>query len=133
MRLPKDYVLLASLTSSLIGLALIYIAAINIGPQKMSISDITADMEGRKILVEGYLAGKRKHEDGHAFLTISDNNSKIQVPLFSDFMEELNKIGITENDFHLKDRIAVEGILENYKGNLQIIPKNLNDVKILGE
>ncbi|MBI4009597.1 MAG: OB-fold nucleic acid binding domain-containing protein [Candidatus Aenigmarchaeota archaeon] len=133
MKLAKDHILLISLASSVIGLALIYIATIQIEPKSILISDITADMEGRKILVEGHLAEKRKHEDGHLFLTVSDNNSKIQVPLFSDFMKELAQIGITENDFHVGDKIAVKGIVENYKGSLQIIPKNLNDVKILGE
>lgn len=133
MKLSKNYVLLTSLMSSVVGLVLIYIATSSIEPNEIPISDITADMEGRKVLVIGHLADKRTHEDGHLFLTISDNNSKIQVPLFSDFMKQLNKIGITGDDFHEGDKVSVSGILENYKGRLQIMPKNLNDIKILGE
>ena len=133
MKIPENHLILASLLASLIGLALIYVATINIEPQEIAISDITADMEGRKLSVTGHLVEKKRHEAGHLFLTISDDNAKIQVPLFSDFMKSLSGAGINEADFHLKDKISVRGIVENYKGKLQIIPKSLNDVKILGE
>lgn len=133
MRLSKNLLMILSLFISIVGLVLIYIAAINIEPEKIAISDITGDMEGRKIIIAGYLVEKRKHEDGHVFLTISDNKTRMQVPLFSDFMSSLNQIGIIADDFHLNDKISVRGTLENYKGRLQIVPKNLNDVKILGE
>lgn len=133
MRLSKNFLTILSLFVSVVGLVLIYIASLNIEPQKIPISDITSDMEGRRIIIAGYLVEKRKHEDGHLFLMISDNKTKMQIPLFSDFMNSLNQIGITGDDFHLNDKISVRGILENYKGRLQIVPKNLNDVKILGE
>ncbi len=133
MKLSKNFLLILSLSVSISGLVLIYFASLNIEPQKIAIRDITADMEGRRITTAGHLTEKRIHEDGHLFLTLSDNKTKIQVPLFSDFMSSLNQVGITEDDFRLNDKISVRGILENYKGKLQIIPKNLNDVKILGE
>lgn len=133
MKIAKNYLLWTSLLSSIIGLVLIYIATINIEPQTIAISDITADMEGRKLVVIGQISEKRKHEDGHLFLTLSDNTSKIQVPLFADLMKELDKLGITEDDFHIKGNISVKGVIENYKGRLQILPRNLNDVKILSE
>lgn len=133
MKLSKNFLLILSLFVSISGLVLIYFASLNIEPQKIAIRDITADMEGRRIITTGYLAEKRKHEDGHLFLTISDDKTKIQIPLFADFMKSLEQAGITADDFHLNDKISVRGMLENYKGKLQIIPKNLNDVKILGE
>ena len=133
MKLSKNFLTILSLFTSIAGLVLIYIASLNIEPQKIAISDITGDMEGRRIIITGYLVEKRKHEDGHLFLTISDNKTKMQVPLFSDFMSSLNQIGITADDFHLNDKISVRGALENYKGKLQVVPKNLNDVKTLGE
>lgn len=133
MKVPKNYLLILSLFTSIAGLILIYFASVNIEPQKTEISDITADLEGRRIVTTGYLVEKREHEDGHLFLTISDNKTKIQVPLFSDYMKSLNQIGITEKDFQLNDKISVKGIVENYKGRLQIMPKSLDDVKILGD
>ncbi len=133
MRLSKNFLLILSIFTSIVGLILIYFASINIEPQKITISDITADMEGRRIVTTGHLVEKREHKDGHLFLTVSDNKTKIQVPLFSDFMGSLNQIGITEDDFQLNERISVRGIVENYKGRLQIVPKSLDDVKILGD
>ena len=133
MRLSKNFLLTLSIFTSIVGLILIYFASINIEPQKTTISDITADMEGRRIVTTGHLVEKREHKDGHLFLTVSDNKTKIQVPLFSDFMNSLNQIGITEDDFQLNERISVKGIVENYKGRLQIVPKSLDDVKILGD
>lgn len=132
MVLSKNFLLILSLFTSIVGLILIYFASVNIEPQKIEISDITADLEGRRIVTTGYLVEKREHEDGHLFLTISDSKTKIQVPLFSDYMKSLNEIGITEEDFQLNDKISVKGVIENYKGRLQIMPKSLDDVKILG-
>ena len=110
-----------------------YFASVNLEPQEIRISDISAEMEGRRLLTTGYLTEKRVHENGHLFLTISDEKAKLQVPLFSDFMKSLNQKGITKDDFNLGDKISVQGTLENYKGTLQIIPKSLDDVKILGD
>lgn len=132
MGIPKNYLITFSLFTSITGLVLIYFASVNLEPQEIRISDITADMEGRKMLTTGYLTEKRVHEDGHLFLTISDNKTKLQVPLFSDFMRNLKQVGITKDDFKLGDKISVQGTVENYKGTLQIIPKSLDDVKILG-
>ena len=133
MGISKNYLVLISLLTSIIGLILIYLASVNLEPQEIQISDITADMEGRKLLTTGHLTEKRVHENGHLFLTISDDKSKLQVPLFSDFMKNLNQKGITKDDFDIGDKISVQGTLENYKGTLQIIPKSLDDVKILGD
>ncbi|MBU5537070.1 MAG: OB-fold nucleic acid binding domain-containing protein [Candidatus Aenigmatarchaeota archaeon] len=133
MKLSKKYLILLSLISSLVGLALIYIATINLEPKQIAISEISADMEGRKISTTGYLVNKKEHKDGHLFLTVSDDKAEIQVVLFSDLMKSLSQIGITPDNFKLNVKIAVKGILENYKGRLEIIPKSLNDIKILGD
>ena len=133
MKPAKNFLIIRSLFASLVGLILIYFATVNLEPQKIPIGEITADMEGRKIVIAGYLTGKREHEDGHLFLTLSDDKTDIQVPLFSDFMKSLNQAGITTDDFITGDKISVKGTLEIYKGKLQIIPKALDDVKILGE
>lgn len=129
----KNFLLVLSLSVSIVGLILIYFASTAIQPKVIAISDITADMEGRKLSTTGYVVEKRENKDGHLFLTLSDNKTKILVPLFSDFMDSLKQVGITSNDFQLNDKISIKGTLEIYNGRLEIIPKSLNDVKILGE
>ena len=133
MKLAKNFLLILSLFVSVIGLVLIYFASLNIDPKKTTISDITADMEGRKISVTGYLVQKRETKEGHLFLTVSDNKSTIQVPVFSDLTKSLAQNGITSKDFHTKDKLSVKGTVEIYKGSLQIVPKKPADIKILGE
>ena len=132
MKLSKNFLTILSLSVSVIGIILIYLASVNIQPKEISLSDISAEMEGRNIVTTGHITEKRTHKDGHLFLTISDNKADIQVPLFADFMKELDNLGITTNDFQINDRISVNGILEIFNGNLQIIPKSLDDIKILG-
>ncbi len=128
----KKVLMLVSLLISVSGLLTIYFASAMIEPRKVSLSDITADMEGRKISTMGYVAEKKNHPDGHLFLTISDNHNEIDVPLFSQYLKALNgTIGKTEEDFHVGGRIAVRGVLEIYKNNFQIIPRNIDDVIIL--
>ncbi|MBI2547390.1 MAG: hypothetical protein HYW23_03005 [Candidatus Aenigmarchaeota archaeon] len=133
MKLTKNFLIVLSLIVSLSGMIIIYISSINLEPNQIKISDITSDMEGRKISTTGYIIDRKLNKDGHLFLVISDNKSAIQVPLFSDLMGNLKQIGVTERDFHLNDRISVKGALEIYKDNLQIVPRKPSDVKILGD
>ena len=133
MRLSKNFLLILSLSTSVIGIILIYFASINIEPKNIAISDITSDLEGRTVATSGHITEKIEHKNGHLFLTISDDKGSIQIPLFSDFMKNLNQVGITKDDFFIGDKISVKGTLEIYKGRLQIIPKALDNVKILGE
>lgn len=133
MKIHKNYLLVTSIFTSLLGLVLIYVASVNIEPHRTAIGDITADMEGRKVSIAGRLIEKQEHKNGHLFLTIADDKAKLQVPLFADFMKGLNQIGITKDDFRLDGNISVRGVLENYKGTLQIVPKGLDDVKIMGD
>lgn len=131
MRFHKNYILLFSLASSIIGLILIYVAIINIEPTKISINDITSELIGRTVSTTGYITYKTKHTAGHLFLTISDKNSKIQVPLFSSFVDDLNEAGITADDFKIGDKLAVTGLVQEFNNQLQIQPRKLIDVKIL--
>ncbi|MBI2545297.1 MAG: hypothetical protein HYW22_01705 [Candidatus Aenigmarchaeota archaeon] len=46
-------------------------------------------------------------------------------------MKSLVDIGITKADFHTNDKVSVQGTLEIYKGNLQIVPKKVSDIKFI--
>lgn len=131
MELSRKTLLTASLSISLIGLIIIYFATLFVEPTKIEISDITSDLEGRKISVVGHITQKREHQDGHLFLTLSDGKSNIDVPLFSDMMTTLENFGISANDFKFGGKISVEGVLEIYKGKLQIVPRSPGEIKIL--
>lgn len=122
-----------SLVCSVVGLILIYIAALNLQPRQIKISDITAELVGRSVSTSGKIVYKRSHVAGHLFLTISDNDAKIQVPLFAGFMNSLSEVGLTEKDFKVGDKVSVSGLIDEYRGQLQIIPRKVDDIRILGE
>ena len=131
MQLTKNYILIISLVSSIIGLILIYVAAISIEPVKIKIIDITPELIGRTVTTTGNIIKRNVHPAGHLFLTISDDNADIDVPLFSNFMDNLNGIGIGERDFDVGTKLGVTGILNEFKGQLQIQPRKVADIKIL--
>lgn len=117
--------------SSVFGLILIYLAAINIQPTSIKISQIDSKIIGKTVKTAGYITYKSNHPAGHVFLTIADGESKIQVPLFAGFVNNLNENGISPEDFRKGARISVTGLVGEYKGQLQVVPRKSNDLKIL--
>lgn len=120
-----------SLFCSIIGLILIYLAALNLEAQKVEIKDIDFDMIGRFVETEGKIIYKKSHPSGHLFLTIEDEGSKIQVPLFANVMNDLKEIGFDEDDFTKGKVIRVKGIVNEYREQLQVIPRSGEDVEIV--
>ena len=123
----------ASLFCSIIGLILIYLAALNLEAQKVEIKEIDFDMIGRFVETEGEIIYKKSHPSGHLFLTIENKGSKIQVPLFANVMNDLKEIGFDEDDFAKGKIIRVKGIVNEYREQLQIIPRSGEDVEIVSE
>jgi len=99
----------------------------------MNINDVTPELIGRSISTSGKIVYKNLHPAGHLFLTISDNRTKIQVPLFVGFMNDMEEAGIKEENFKLGSLLSVFGLVDEYKGQLQIIPRKVEDIKILSE
>ncbi len=131
MELSKNYILIISLVSSIIGLILIYIAAISIEPAKVKIIDITPELIGKTVTTTGNIVKRNLHSADHLFLTISDGSAGIDVPLFSSFMKNLNELGINEKDFTIGKKLGVTGVLNEFNGQLQVQPRKVSDVKIL--
>jgi len=128
--MKKNFLVLISFLTSVIGLILIYIAAINIQPVEIKISQINSDLIGRSVSTQGTITQKKLHSDGHMFLVISDDESDIQVPIFSSMMNDLKKENITESDFKIDEIISVTGLVDEYRGQLQILPRKTSDIKL---
>jgi DNA/RNA endonuclease YhcR with UshA esterase domain len=119
------------LITSLSGLVIIYFAATNIQPAYVKLSEITPELIGRAVSTTGTISSKSSYS-GHIFLTLSDYKAKIQVPLFSNYLNSLKSKGIYSNDFSVGGKISVTGLVDEYKNQLQIIPRGQDDIKILG-
>ena len=130
MVLTQKQLMITCFLCSFFGLILIYLSATNIQPKSISISEMTSDLIGRAVTATGYISYKRTHPAGHLFLTLSDNISKIEIPLFSSFMSELNKNGIVEKNFTVGKELTITGLVSEYNGQLQIQPRKVSDIKI---
>lgn len=129
--MAKNILILISLLTSVIGLVIIYIAAINLEPQQIELKDITPELVGRSVLTKGEIVYRRTHDAGHLFLTISDDDTKIAVPLFAGYLNDLKEVGLTEDDFQIGTKIEVNGLVSEYQGALQVIPRRPTDIKIV--
>jgi len=128
--MQKNFLTLISFLTSVVGLILIYIAAINIKPVEIKISQINSDLIGRSVSTKGTITQKKLHSEGHLFLMISDGESDIQVPIFSSLMNDLKKENITESDFIIDGMISLSGLVDEYGGQLQILPRKTSDIKL---
>jgi len=126
-------IILLSLVCSIAGLVLIYVSSLYIEPTKLRISDINSELVGRFVATSGKITTKRSSDAGHIFLTVSDNKSSIQVPLFASFMNTLKENEMPENNLRIGIEVYVSGLVEEYQGQLQIIPRKITDFKILSD
>jgi DNA/RNA endonuclease YhcR with UshA esterase domain len=126
----KNILIFWFLFTSFLGLILIYIAAINLQPVEIEISKITPELIGRMVLISGKITQKTPNPSGHLFLVISDDKSKIQVPIFVDLMNDLKKNNITEDDFEINKLIYVNGLVGEYKGELEVLPRKVSDINL---
>ncbi|MDI6798857.1 MAG: OB-fold nucleic acid binding domain-containing protein [Candidatus Aenigmarchaeota archaeon] len=111
----------------MLGLILIYLAASNIQPREVRLSEITSELIGRTVTTSGKIIYKSFHPAGHIFLTVSDGKGKLQVPLFAGFVNKLDDA----DDFKKGIKIEVTGLVEEYRGSLQVVPRKVGDIKIL--
>jgi DNA/RNA endonuclease YhcR with UshA esterase domain len=123
-------ILIVCFLCSLLGIFLIYIAALNTKPTKMKLDDINFELVGRVISTEGKIVSKNLHPAGHLFLTIEENNARIQVPIFASLISKLNEAGVSIKDFEIGKKLQVTGLVSEYKEQLQIVPRKVEDIKI---
>ena len=127
----KNHLVIICFVCSLTGLVLIYIADVNLQPIQMKISEISFETVGRKVVTSGYITYVRTHPEGHIFLTIGYSGDKIQVPLFNGFVSSLEENGLSKDDFQKGKRIVVEGLVDEYEGQLQIVPRRPEDITLV--
>jgi len=129
MELKKNLLLIVCIFVSLAGLVFIYFSLTNTLPPELKISKIDPSLNGKLISTTGKITYVRTHTAGHIFLTLSDGDSKIEVPLFSSLVNHLSSNGITKYDFRKGKTIRVTGIVGEYKDQLQIVPRKATDIQ----
>jgi len=113
---------------SLIGLGLIYFAVDNVEAKTLGISAVDSSMTGRYVEVTGYVESA-VFKENTVFVTLSDGYEEIEIVIFSELKRELGNEAV---DIFLKDSvISVKGVVDEYKGSLEIIPGRRSDIKKL--
>jgi aspartyl/asparaginyl-tRNA synthetase len=113
----KIYVLIVA---SIIGVAALYYILNFYQNKKVDIADLKNYM-GESVKVEGTLKTMFISQGGTAFLLLSDVSGDIEVVVFKS-----SKINV--RDLERGSEIAVIGKVQEYKGELEIIAKEISEV-----
>lgn len=112
---------------STIGLVMLFFVSSYARPPNVKIFEITYDDVGRYTVITGRIESKYVHKDGHIFFDLKDDTGKMKVVLFSSTAKTLESetLACLENG----KNVEVKGKVDEYKGSLEIIPKDGEDVK----
>lgn len=115
-----------SLLCSLAGMALLYVGAIQMRPGLTPISKIDMDFVGLKTKVSGRVIDLSRHSKGHVFLKVKDGSGGvISVPIFASMSSKLDE------EVKLLDNIRITGEVENYQGELELLPEGAESIKVI--
>lgn len=80
---------------------------------------------GKKFSLEGKIVSKHVSSQGHIFTNVLlENGQSIAMPIFSSLQ-------IDKTDIVVGTVIFINGRINEYKGELQIVPKYPDDIKII--
>jgi len=117
-------ILIFSGAIAIFGICLLFHLAKTSKPNFVPLSEIDSTYIGKTISTSGRIVYVN-YNKGNIFLTIYDKNSSISVPIFSNIAKYL--------DVNLRkgQKIVVSGMVDEYKGKLQIIPRKTSDIKVV--
>ncbi|NLW11539.1 MAG: hypothetical protein GX028_05925 [Clostridiaceae bacterium] len=87
-------------------------------------SMIGENMLGQSVKIRGVLSEIKRFDSGHASAILTDNSSSITVYFHRDSNTDLIML-ITDHEY------LISGIVDSYKGELQVLPKTSSDVQLV--
>jgi len=125
MKLEK-FLFLSSLISFIFGFSLLIYLSYSLNPQRLTPSQINENFLGNKVTVTGKVVEIMKKEKIN-YIIISDEHKNFTIVVFPNVFEKIKN----EIEESRQKSIEVTGIISSYKGNLQIILQNPDNLKIL--
>lgn len=119
-----------SLIGSIFGLVVLYVVVLAILPIDVKIGEVTGNLVGEIVTVEGEVADYHEHKNGHLFFDLIDETGKIKVVIWDNVIEELMLSGMNVSGIRNKARMEITGTIERYKGELELMPLR-SQVKII--
>ncbi|MGN0973747.1 MAG: exodeoxyribonuclease VII large subunit [Candidatus Coprovivens sp.] len=95
-----------------------------INQDTLLISSITKENIGDSVIIIGEISRRYEHKNGHVFLTLSEDNKTIEVPVFADK-------NIETSNYTTGSMVKVKGEVREYQGKLQVIPEKTDDISLV--
>jgi len=118
----ERFIMRISFIGSIIGLIAIYTIVSHMDYASVKIGSITGEMIGETISLVGSVKDVYVHENGHVFLSLTDETGEIKAVMWSDTAKMLTETIETGMD------VNIIGSVKLYKGELEIIAR---DVKFI--
>ncbi|AZN40388.1 single stranded DNA-binding domain-containing protein [Paenibacillus albus] len=88
--------------------------------------DVSEDTVGQTKTIKASVLTKYEHPDGHTFMNVlvQDSKQELEIPIFKNLNFDDSKITINA-------LIEVSGVVTVYNDKLEIVPKNVTDIKVI--
>ncbi|MGC9059458.1 MAG: exodeoxyribonuclease VII large subunit [Candidatus Aenigmatarchaeota archaeon] len=116
-------ILIICLLIAILGISILYFLAKFSQAEYVPIENLDSTYIGKTVRTSGRIVSVT-YSKGNIFLTIYDKKS-IDVPIFSNVAKYLSY------NFKKGQKISVVGVVDEYKGKLQIVPKKTSDIKVI--
>jgi DNA/RNA endonuclease YhcR with UshA esterase domain len=117
-------ILIVSIAIAIFGICLLFYVAKTSKPSFVPLNKIDSTYVGKIVSTSGKIVSVG-YNKGNIFLTIYDRNSTLEIPIFSSVAKYLTL------SFKKGQKIFVSGMVDEYKGKLQIIPRKASDIKVI--
>ena len=116
---------------ALVGLIGMIISAGSITPREVKIKEINKGMIDEKITVTGFVEDIKKSKTGRAsFITLNDGTGRITIVIFESVKNEIERSNLNMEMLKYK-KIKITGRVSEYKGSMEIILEEPQNLKIL--
>jgi exonuclease VII large subunit len=126
----EEKMLRICLAGSILGLLALYFIATNLAAVHVKIGEVSGNLMGSVVKVDGEVGDFYEHSSGHLFFNLMDESGRIRVVVWSDMAEELGLTGFNVSGIRDGARLEITGTVEMYRGELELIPLR-SQIKIL--
>ena len=111
-----------ALIIAIIGIVSIFFIIQAIEPIKLSIGEITSSHVGHEVITNGTISSYYI-SDEHVFMIISDVSGEIKAVMFERDAKNSIAYNLKNND-----RVLIKGAVNNYKGELEIVVREIKQL-----
>lgn len=118
--LPDRLLIKSALIVIIFGLIGLYLASIFVEPKFVELKEISIKNAGEVVKTAGIISKCFLSEDSKTlFLDLSEDGKKLSIIMFN----------VDKNLFEKGDNVSVKGEVHIYKGKLEIVAKDIKEIK----